>query len=91
MTIIPIQSLVDAADARSAVAEADVVIGVDLASQRAFTVYGTPALEESIQIGREGAVRTVRGGFDQKSGELEQLMALVRSIKGRQDYLPGDE
>ncbi len=91
MTIIPIQSLIDAPEARGAVAAADVVIGIDQASQRAFTVFGTPALEESIQFGRDGALRTVRVGFDQKSGQLELLMSLVRSIKGGQDDLAGDE
>jgi hypothetical protein len=92
MTIIPIQSLNDnAAEARRAVAEADVVIGVDMASRRAFTVFGTPSLEESIQFGKEGALRTVQIGFNKEIGEFEQLVALVRAIKGRHDSLAGDE
>jgi hypothetical protein len=91
MHIIPIKSLSDTAEARKALAKADVVIGVDVTSQRAFTVFGTPALEESIQFSTVGALRTVRISLDTEAGELEQLVALVQAIKGRHDYLAGDE
>lgn len=91
MNMIPIKALFDTAEAREALAEADVVIGVDVASQRAFTVFGTPALEESIQISRGGALRMVRISLDKETGELDQLVALVQAIKGRHEYFPGDD
>lgn len=74
-------------EARLAIARADVVIAVDLASQDAFTVFGTPALEESVQLGKQVALRTVRIGLSAKTGELEKLVAVVRAIKRGQDYV----
>jgi hypothetical protein len=91
MSTISISSLLEASEARQALAEADVVIAVDQASQRAFTVFGTPALEESIQFSKIGALRTVRVQVDKEAGELERLIALVRSVKGRHDAIDGDE
>jgi hypothetical protein len=75
-----------AGEIRAALASADVVIGVDAATQREFTVFGTPPLEESFVAGKKLAIEVVRVELDQRSGELDQLMALVRSIKGRSDY-----
>jgi hypothetical protein len=91
METISIDSLRNTADARQALADADVVIGVDVDSQRVFTVFGTPALEESIQFVRGGALRMVRVSVNKEAGELEQLVAMVQAIKGRHEYFPGDE
>lgn len=73
---------------RVAIARADIIIGVDATTQNEFTVFGTPALEESVRIGKEVAMRTLRIGIDEARGELEKLVALVRAIKRGQDYMP---
>jgi hypothetical protein len=76
------------AERRVAIARADVIIGVDATTQNEFTVFGTPALEESVRIGKEVAMRTLRIGIDETRGELEKLVALVRAIKRGQDFMP---
>ncbi len=95
MDVIPIDSLFDETpgqgirpDRRVAIARADVIIGVDAATQNEFTVFGTPALEESVRLGKQVAMRTLRIGISESKGELEKLVALVRAIKRGQDYLP---
>jgi hypothetical protein len=91
MDIIRIEALGDSAEARQALARADVIIGVDESTQRAFTVFGTPSLEESFRLGRGMALRTLRVGIDASNGGLEKLVALVKAVKGRHDYFAGDE
>ncbi len=76
---------------RAAIAEAEVVIAVDKASQSEYTVFGTPALEENIQVGQEVALPTVRIEFRDSPGQLEKLMMLVQSIKRGQDHLVSDD
>jgi hypothetical protein len=93
MDVISMESLFDdsqgiRAERRVAIARADVIIGVDSATQNEFTVFGTPALEESVLIGKEVAMRTLRIGINETRGELEKLVALVRAIKRGQDYMP---
>jgi hypothetical protein len=85
MEIIPIEELLDGARGagpRRALARAEVIIGVDLPSQRQFTVFGTPALEETVIIGQTQALRTVRIDLNAEEGDLDKLVALVRVIKG---------
>jgi hypothetical protein len=91
MNIIPLEALSNTAEARKSLAEADVIIGVDEATGRAFTVFGTPSMEESVRIGKGMALRTLRVAISEASGELDKLVAQVRAIKGRHDYLAGDE
>lgn len=97
MDIIPIRSLLDeeqgasaGTDYRRMLARAEVILGIDVARQREFTVFGTPAMEETIRIGKQQALRTVRIELDAESDELEKLVALVRSVKGRYGY-SGDD
>jgi len=70
-------------DARTALAQADVIVGVDVATQREFTIFGTPSFEETVQLNTEVAMNTVRVELDEGAGELNKLVALVRSIKAR--------
>ncbi len=88
MEILTIESLgpkLDAA-ARAALAEADLIIGVDPGvdgtAEREFTVFGMPSLESSGSIKRPSAMHTVRVLIDSKSGGLQELVALVQGIKG---------
>jgi len=90
MDVIPIKALFDKqgklnvkSAVRSALLEADVIIGVDVASQRQFTVFGTPAFEETVRVGTDVAMHTVRVEIDEQAGELNRLVELVQSIKGR--------
>jgi hypothetical protein len=84
MKILPIEALAGEFDddARAALAEADVIIGVDVASRREFTLYGTPSLESTMTLKRPSAMRVVQVLLDCQSGELEELAALVQDIKG---------
>jgi hypothetical protein len=74
------------AKTRAALAAADVIIGVDTASQREFTVFGTPALESTTSLKKLTAMRVVRVSLDCNNKELERLMALVQHIKGPEVY-----
>jgi hypothetical protein len=70
-------------EARAALARADVIVGVDVATQREFTIFGTPAFEETVQLDTDVAMNTVRVELDESAGELHKLVALVRAIKAR--------
>lgn len=70
-------------EARTAIQQADVIIGVDSGSQREFTVFGTPSLEQTMQVGEEVSMDTLRVEIDEKAGDLARLISAVRSIKGR--------
>lgn len=94
MKVIPIETLFEdgsttslRAETRAAIARADVIIGIDAASQNEFTVFGTPALEETVTLGKEVALRTLRVALNVDNGELEKLVGVVRAIKRGQDYL----
>jgi len=95
MDIIPIESLFDdkhtarlTAESRAALADADVIIGVDARDHREFTVFGTPSLEESTTFKTPVAMRTVRVSLDYKTGELDELLSLVQSVKGLRVFRP---
>ena len=84
MDTIPIDAIVPAPseEERAALVVADVIIGVDTASQREFTVFGTPALESTTRLDKLTAMRVVRVWLDCNNRELEKLMELVRRVKG---------
>jgi hypothetical protein len=72
--------------ARAAIAEADVVMP-SAAQPKCIHGVRTPAFEESVQLGKQVALRTVRIGLSDKPGELDRLVAVVRAIKRGQDYV----
>jgi hypothetical protein len=82
--VLPIEDLMPAlsARARSALAEADVVIGVDRASRREHTIYGIAGLDSSATFKKPSAMRVVHVSLDCDKASLESLLALVRRIKG---------
>ena len=84
MKVLPIESLgaTLTEDSRALLAEADIIIGVDLVTQREFTVFGTPSLESTITMKHPSAMQVVQVPLDFNSGELEELAELVREIKG---------
>jgi hypothetical protein len=94
MEIIPIEALFDelkGVKQRSVMVRAEVIIGVDRATQRQFTVFGTPSLEETVTLGGTQALSTVRIDLDTQNGDLEKLAALVQVLKGRADFLGADD
>jgi hypothetical protein len=93
MNVVQIESLVSplTEDELAALAEADVIVGVDVFTLREFTVFGLPSLESTTSLKKPTAMRTVRVTVNCQSGELEQLLALVRVVKGRDDYEDTDE
>jgi len=84
MDTIRIEAIVPklGANERAVLAAADVIIGVDTASQREFTVFGTPSLESTTSLKKLSAMRVVRVSLDCNNRELERLLKLVRRIKG---------
>src|SRR5262249_50228524 len=94
---VPIHALLDesgvrpnlCADPRRALHDAEVIFGVDVASGNEVIVYGRQVLER-IALGRGArAVGVLRVSLDQATGEVEQLIALVGVVKGRDAYRAG--
>ena len=94
--IIPIEALFDegtgpnlSADPRPALAEAEVIFGVDVMSQRRFLVYGRKTLERISRSKKRRLCKILFIGLDQETEELEKLLALVQVVKGYDDYREG--
>jgi hypothetical protein len=68
--------------ARAALAAADIVLAVDNRTQNEFTVFGTPALESTMNLKSLSAMQVARVLFDYDCGQLEQLSRIVRRVKG---------
>lgn len=78
-------------DHRPKLMAADLIFGRDVDSRHEFLVYGRPILEAVQRAGRPGHFRLVVVEVDMETEELEMLIALVRVLRGRDDYLPYDE
>jgi hypothetical protein len=93
MTMISLDALVPRMSEgnRVEIAEADVVVAVDLATQAEFTVFGTPPLESTVSLKHPLAMRMVRISFDRKTADLAQVIAMVRGVKGREAFGGDDE
>ncbi len=57
---------------RAALAQADVIVGVDPATQREFTIFGTPSFEDTVQLDTVVAMNTVRSRARGGGGRFEQ-------------------
>ena len=93
---IPIAALFDegagpnlSSDPRKLLADAAVIMGVDVMSQREFLVYGRKTLEQIVRSGATQRVPVVDVALDQETDELEKLLALVTVLKGHDDYQAG--
>ena len=65
------------------------IFGVDVMSQRRFLVYGRKTLERISRAGGEHLCKILFIGLDQETEELEKLLALVKVVKGYDDYREG--
>jgi len=91
--VIPIAALFDEAygpnlsdDPRSDLHAADIIMGVDVMSQREFIVYGRDLLERIAAGTQATEASMMRIGIDQDADELQRMIALVITIKGSHDY-----
>lgn len=78
-------------DHRPGLLVADLIFGRDINSGHEFLVYGRPILEANLRSGRSGRFRVVVVELDMATEELEMLVALVRVLRGRDDYMPWNE
>ena len=74
-------------DARRLVEAADVILGMDVMTRGTFIVYGREFLGELSDGRRDPQIAAiVKVELDQDSDELDHLLALVESIKGRHEF-----
>jgi hypothetical protein len=69
-------------DERAALCEADVITGIDVQTEREYTVYGTPSLESTVSLKRPAAMRVVQVRLNDPKSDLERLVALVKMLRG---------
>ena len=94
---IPIEALFDetwtgpnlAEDPRRTLADAQVIIEIDVMSRHQFVVYGRKVLEEIVETGVAQELPTIFVAIDQETEELEKPLALVDVVKGHDDYQAG--
>src|SRR5579871_1017249 len=92
--VIPIEALFDetgtgpnkSADHRQALVAATVILGVDGKTRNEFLLFGRETLEGIARTGKAEFLPVIRIELDQRSGELEKIIALVRMVKGHDDY-----
>jgi hypothetical protein len=82
-TSFPIGSILPrlTSEARAALLAADIIIAVDQRSQREFTVFGMPPLESTTSLKSLSVMQVVKVTLECDNPHLEQLTALVRSVK----------
>ena len=69
--------------------DAEVIIGIDRLTQKEFLIYGRERLQEIARSAEARGVNFLQIEFDQRTDDLEKLLALVNFVKGRHDYVPG--
>jgi len=77
-------------DAREIIQAADVILGMDVMTRGTFIVYGRQFLKELSDGERNQELTAlVKIELDQDSNELEKLLRLVETVKGRHEFDPG--
>ncbi len=66
---------------RAALAQADVITGVDMQTEEEFTVFGTPPLESTVSMKRPAAMQIVQVRIHGRR-ELDELIELVQAVRG---------
>ncbi len=93
MNVIPIDALFneelgpnESDDPREALQEAEVILAVDVMTQKEAVVFGKELLQEIASGKNAASVAMLRIGLDIETDELEKLLALVQVMKGYHDY-----
>lgn len=75
-------------DARAILKDAEVIFGVDVMSEKETLVFGRKTLEGIIRKGKAKPIKVLRVSIDMEatSDDLEKLLAMVVTVKGRHDY-----
>jgi len=73
-------------DPREIVSAADVIFSVDVMSGHRALVFGKGVLEDIVATGHSRPVQALGVELDMETDELERLVALVRVVKGHDDY-----
>lgn len=73
-------------DPRKLLDEAEVIIGVDVMSQREFLLFGRDLLKKIAEQGHSEKPSLLKIKLDQDTDELEKLIALLLVVKGQVDY-----
>ena len=76
---------------RTAFETADVILGVDVLTNREILVFGRDALQMVAISGMTDWPRVLRISIDSDSDELEMLVAACEAFRGHQDYRTVDE
>src|SRR5262245_44069549 len=76
-------------DPRGLLNSADIILAVDIDSEHEALVYGRDLLEQISKTGNESDAAILRIEVDMNTEDLERLVALVRVVKGRDDYSTG--
>jgi hypothetical protein len=77
-------------DAREIIHAADVILGMDVMTRGTFIVYGRAFLKELSEGTRQQEISAlVKVELDQDSSDLEKLLRLVESVKGRHEFESG--
>jgi len=79
-----------ACDPSELMAAVEVVFAVDVMSGGRALVYGKDVLEDIVATGQSRPVQVLGVELDMETDELERLVALVRVVKGHDDYRPTD-
>jgi len=95
---IPLESLFAAdgispnpeVDPRAALAEAEVVLGIDVMTRHSVVVFGRNALKAIVRTGKARVVPVLGVEIDLETDDLEKLCALMVVVKGRHDYGSAD-
>ena len=66
---------------RAALAQADIITGVDVQTEEEFTVFGTPPLESTVSMKRPAAMQIVQVRIHGKR-DLDELVELVQTVRG---------
>ncbi|MCA9070870.1 MAG: hypothetical protein KDA84_18200, partial [Planctomycetaceae bacterium] len=95
---IPIRDLMDEGcqpnlktvpDPRVMLHQAHIILGVDTATNGEFLVYGKQFLRRAIRRNPTSKAKILKVALDQATQEFEQLVSLVKFVKGYHDYREG--
>ena len=66
--------------------QADVILGLDVMSQREYVIFGKARLKRIADTGQGEDLRILRVSLDEATDDLDKLCGLVMLLRGRFDY-----